>query len=159
VLASLGFARDIARANRSSGSALQVSNCDQIAICDRTNVSQPERYESLRLSGCKNELDIKTIRRVDIDHSAQISASQPVLREIAIEDNCVEEIEHWLARERRDEVREISSVRNHPDRHDRRLTTRRSGEASTDFELLTERASLSLVHLAGPAYGQQRFAE
>jgi hypothetical protein len=53
-----------------------------------------------------------------------------MLRQIAIKDDCVEQIEHWLSWERCDEVREISSVRNYPDRHDRRLTTGRSGQSS-----------------------------
>ena len=79
-----------AKTNCSSSSPLQISNRDQIALCNRTNVALSERHESLRPSGRENELNVETIRRVNIDHCAEVSLSQPVFRQITIENDCVE---------------------------------------------------------------------
>ena len=86
----LDIARHDARTNCCSSSPLQISNRDQIALCNRTNVALPERHESLRLSGRENELNVKAIRRVNIDHCAEVSLSQPVFRQVTIENDCVE---------------------------------------------------------------------
>jgi hypothetical protein len=87
---SLDIARHDARTNCSSSSPLQISNRDQIALCNRTNVALPERHESLCPSGRENELNVETIRRVNIDHCAKVSLSQPVFRQVTIENDCVE---------------------------------------------------------------------
>jgi hypothetical protein len=96
-----GAARDEARPSAStacwaasSGSALQLANGDQIAVSDRAHIGVMQANECLRLAGRQNELDLKTIRRVQVDDGSEITATQTMLGQVPIQDDSVKEAEH-----------------------------------------------------------------
>jgi hypothetical protein len=70
-----------------SGGSLEVADRDQISLADRTNVGDPKGHESLRLAGREHELNVETVRRVDVDHGAKITATQALLRQVAIQND------------------------------------------------------------------------
>jgi len=77
-----------------SGGSLEVADRDQISLADRTNVSGPKRHESLRFAGREHELNVETVRRVDVDHGAKITATQTLVRQVAIQNDGIKELEH-----------------------------------------------------------------
>jgi hypothetical protein len=82
-----------------------------------------KRNQRLRLSGCQNELYFETLGRIHVHHRTQVAAPQTLFRKVTSENNGVEQVEHELARERSNEVREISPMGDEPDRHDGSLAT------------------------------------
>ena len=78
----------------SSGSALQYANSDQVTFTDRANVLVAQADERLCLAGCQHELDFKTIGVVHVDNGAEIATTQTVLRQVSVQNDGVEEIEH-----------------------------------------------------------------
>jgi hypothetical protein len=51
----------------SSGSALQITNRDQVTVSDRAHVGVMQANQCLGLAGSQNKLDFKTIGRVQVD--------------------------------------------------------------------------------------------
>ena len=110
-------------ASKHLAGSLQLANGDQVAVSDGTNVTGVERNERLRLPGCQHEFYFQTIGGVHVHHRTKVSTTQAILRQVTIKNNCVEQIEHELARKRSDEMGEVSPVGDQPDRHDSCLTT------------------------------------
>src|SRR5260221_2363203 len=96
---------------------------------------------------------------MQVDDGAEVTTTQAMLGKVSIQDDGVEQVEHGLAGEGGDEVGEILAVGNHPDRQDVSLSTRRSTENSTDFELESERAGLARIGVAESREVEQGVAE
>jgi hypothetical protein len=57
----------------SSGSALQITNCDQVTVSDGTHVRVLQANECLSLARRQDELDFETIGRVNVDDGTEIT--------------------------------------------------------------------------------------
>jgi hypothetical protein len=77
-----------------SGSALQITNSDQIGVSDCSHVGVVQTYEGLRSSGGEDELNLKTIRRMNVNNCTEVAATEPVFRQVSIQDDSVEQVEH-----------------------------------------------------------------
>ena len=78
----------------SSGSALQFANGDQVAVSNRSNVREAQTDERLSLTRCEDKLDFKTIGRVKIHDSAEVTTTQAMLGKVPIQNDGVEQVEH-----------------------------------------------------------------
>jgi hypothetical protein len=86
--------KKLLRWTASSGSTLQLANGDQVAVSDCPNVCVAQANEGLGLAARENELDFKTIRRMQVDDGAEITATQTMLGQVPIQDDGVEQVEH-----------------------------------------------------------------
>ena len=77
-----------------SGGTFQYTNCDQIAVPNRSHVRMAQTNERLCSTRCQNKLDFKTIRLMKVDYGTEIATTQAVLRKVAIQDDSVEQVEH-----------------------------------------------------------------
>ena len=78
----------------SSGSALQITNRDQVAVSDCAHVGVMQANECLCLAGSQNKLDLKTIGRMQFNNGSKIAATQAMLGQVSIQDDSVEQVEH-----------------------------------------------------------------
>jgi hypothetical protein len=78
----------------SSGGAFQIANGDQVAVSDCSNVCVVQADERLDFAGCEDELDLKTVRRMQADDGAEITSTQAVLGKVPIQNDGVEQVEH-----------------------------------------------------------------
>jgi hypothetical protein len=62
----------------------------KIRVTNGANVLRCELYDRLRVAGEPNELDFDGVSAVDMNDRAEISTAKPMLREIPLEDDCVE---------------------------------------------------------------------
>ena len=63
---------------------------DQILVLDRANVTDRKFNQRLRPPRRAHELDLKPVRLVDLDHGAEVSLTQAMLREIPLQNDRIE---------------------------------------------------------------------
>ena len=71
---------------------------DHIAFFDWTHVIDPQSQHGLRSSRSRHELDLQAVGFVTLDHSAKVTTTEPVLRDVSSKDNGLKQfISHGLA--------------------------------------------------------------
>jgi hypothetical protein len=62
-----------------------------IGVADGPYIMYGQGDDRLRVSGCSYELDLDAVRLIDFHHRAEITATQPVLGQVAVEYDGIEE--------------------------------------------------------------------
>ena len=62
-----------------SGCATKRTHRNKIGVGDGANVSEPESNQGGSAAGRSDEFDLETVRRVNLDDSAQVPSSKPLL--------------------------------------------------------------------------------
>ena len=63
-------------------------------VSNRSNVREAQTDERLSLTRCEDKLDFKTIGRVKIHDSAEVTTTQAMLGKVPIQNDGVEQVEH-----------------------------------------------------------------
>jgi hypothetical protein len=73
---------------------LQRTDGHEVAIAHGSHVGGAERHQRLSPARGEHELHLEAVRVVPVDDGAEIPAAQAVLRQVAVEDDGVEEVPH-----------------------------------------------------------------
>jgi hypothetical protein len=68
------------------------TNGNEVIVSDFSDVARPQGDKRLSTARRRNELDLDRVRGVDVDHRAEIAASQALRRQIGVQHDDVE----WL---------------------------------------------------------------
>lgn len=66
---------------------------NEILIPDGPKIGWSQGHQGLRPSGGGDELNLDPFFAVDLDHGAQVSLSEPLLGDISVKNNCIENLE------------------------------------------------------------------
>lgn len=72
---------------RATRGACELSDRDEIGVGNVAHVANIQREQSAGSTRRRNEFDLDAVRLVDFDDRAEVADPEPMLREIAIENN------------------------------------------------------------------------
>jgi hypothetical protein len=68
------------------------TNRDEVLVLDRAHVREREFNQRLRATRGPHKFDIESFRFIHLNHCTQIATTKAVLRQVALQNNCVERV-------------------------------------------------------------------
>lgn len=138
-----------------AGCSFERSNGNKIMITNVPNVLSTKRDQCLCSPRCSHEFDLEFIGGMQFDYGAKVTTTKPAVWDVALQNNCVEQLEHGSPRIRRYKARRNPVSPDNPYRQNLYRTSGRASQHTTDLKLPPKTTLSSRKGFSFPGQGEK----